>query len=312
MPERLVVSLPDDLLPPYLDRLADPVPAGSVDWVTWPVDGPPPAARVDIVVLPYMSGGPSQYRWLAEAEIGLVQSQSIGYDGVAAALPPGLVFANASSVHEAATSELALALMLASQRGIDVFARNAEHGLWKGGRRPSLADRTVLILGYGGVGKAVEARLAGFEVARVIRVASSAREDPAGHVHGIDELPVLLPQAEIVVIGTPLTDATRGLVGAAELALLPDDALVVNVARGPVLVTDAALAEAGRLRFALDVTDPEPLPVGHPLWSAPGVLISPHVGGAASAMEPRMARLLRRQIGHLLAGESPENVVLRS
>jgi phosphoglycerate dehydrogenase-like enzyme len=312
MPERLVVSLPDDLLPPYLDRLADPVPAGSVDWVTWPLDGPSPVPHLDIAVLPYLSGGAEKLKWLASAEVRLVQSQSIGYDGVAAALPPGLVYANASSVHETATAEIALALMLAAQRGIDVFARNALHGEWRPRRHPSLADRTVLILGYGGVGKAVEARLAGFEVGRVIRVASSAREDPAGHVHGIDELSVLLPQADIVVIGTPLTDATRGLVGTAELALLPDDALVVNVARGPVLVTDAVLAEAGRLRFALDVTDPEPLPAGHPLWSAPGVLISPHVGGAASAMEPRMARLLRRQIGHLLAGESPENVVLRS
>ncbi|AYG03719.1 2-hydroxyacid dehydrogenase [Gryllotalpicola protaetiae] len=312
MPERLVVSLPDDLLRPYLDGLADPVPAGAVDFVTWSIDGPPPVPRVDLAVLPYMSAHSSRLRWLAEGEIGLVQSQSIGYDGVAAALPAGLAYANASSVHETATAELALALILASQRGLDEFARNAEHGLWKGGRRPSLADRTVLILGYGGVGKAVEARLAPFEVAEVVRVASRARSDATGEVHGIAELPELLPHAEIVVIGTPLTDATRGLVGAAELALLPDGALVVNVARGPVLDTDAALAEAGRLRFALDVTDPEPLPADHPLWSAPGVLISPHVGGAASAMEPRMARLLRRQIGHLLAGEEPENVVLRS
>ena len=317
MPERLVVSLPNDLLRPYLEKLADPVPAG-VEFVTWAIDGPPPEPRIDIAVQPYMSADPSRFRWLAEGEVGLVQSQSIGYDGVAAALPPGLVYANASSVHETATAELALALILASQRGLDVFARNAEHGLWKGGRRPSLADRMILILGYGGVGKAIEARLAGFEVGQVVRVASRARADAAGevqdpvHIHGIGELPTLLPQTDIVVIGTPLTAATRGLVGAAELALLPDDALVVNVARGPVLDTAAVLAEVGRLRFALDVTDPEPLPADHPLWSAPGVLISPHVGGAASAMEPRMARLLRRQIGHLLAGEEPENVVLRS
>jgi len=312
MPDRLVVSLPDDLLVDYLAALADPVPAGAVEWVTWPLDGPAPVPEIDIAVLPYLSGAAAKLRWLESAEVGLVQSQSIGYDGVADALPRGLVYANASSVHETATAELALALMLASQRGIDDFARNAEHGEWRPRRHPSLADRTVLLLGYGGVLKAVEARLAGFEIGRVIRVASTARDTEAGHVHGIAELGELLPQADIVVIGTPLTDATRGLVGAEELALLRDDSLVVNVARGPVLSTDAVLAEAGRLRFGLDVTDPEPLPADHALWRAPGVLISPHVGGAASAMEPRMARLLRRQIGHALAGESPENVVLRS
>ncbi|GAA4183096.1 2-hydroxyacid dehydrogenase [Gryllotalpicola kribbensis] len=312
MPERLVVSLPDDRLSAHLAALADPVPEGAVEWVRWAVDGPAPAERIDIAVLPYLSMDSGRLGFLSTASVGLVQSQSIGYDGVADALPSGLVYANASSVHETATAELALALLLASQRGIDDFVRNAEAGRWSPHRHPSLADRTVLILGYGGVGKAVEARLAGFEVARVIRVASRAREDAAGHVHGIDELRALLPQADVVVIGTPLTDATRGLVGAKELAALPDGALVVNVARGPVLDTAAVLAEAGRLRFALDVTDPEPLPADHPLWAAPGVVISPHVGGAASSMEPRMARLLRRQIGHLLAGENCENVVLRS
>jgi len=312
MPERLVVSLPDDRLAAHLAALADAVPEGSVEWVQWPVDGAAPVPCIDIAVLPYMSVTPDRFGWLSSARIELVQSQSIGYDGVAEVLPPGLVFANASSVHETATAELALALLLASQRGIDVFARNAERGEWRPRRHPSLADRTVLLLGYGGVNQAVEARLAPFEVARVIRVASRARESAAGHVHAVSELPELLPQADIVVIGTPLTDATRGLVGATELAALPDDALVVNVARGPVLDTAAMLGEAGRLRFALDVTDPEPLPADHPLWAAPGVLISPHVGGAATAMEPRMARLLRRQIGHLLAGEEPENVVLRS
>ncbi|MCL2514894.1 MAG: hydroxyacid dehydrogenase [Microbacteriaceae bacterium] len=312
MPDRLIVSLPDDTLVAELARIDPPLPAGAVEFVEWDLAGPPPVPHVDVVVPPYMGAGSKRLQSLEGAAVRLVQSQSIGYDGVADILPAGLVFANATTVHETATAELALALILASQRGLDDFVRQAGRGEWRGGARPSLADRTVLILGYGGVGKAVEARLAPFEVARVIRVASSAREDAAGHVHAIAELPALLPEADVVVVGTPLTPATRGLVGAAELALLADDALVVNVARGPVLSTDAVLAEAGRLRFALDVTDPEPLPADHPLWSAPGVLISPHVGGNASSMAPRMARLLRRQIDHLLAGEEPENVVLRS
>jgi phosphoglycerate dehydrogenase-like enzyme len=112
----------------------------------------------------------------------------------------------------------------------------------------------------------------------------------------------------------PLNASTTRLVDGAFLAALPDGALVVNVARGPVADTEAILAEAtsGRLRFALDVTDPEPLPDGHPLFAMPNVLVSPHVGGATSAMMPRMARLLRDQIERMARGDEPRNVVLRS
>ncbi|QDZ16901.1 2-hydroxyacid dehydrogenase [Humibacter ginsenosidimutans] len=258
-------------------------------------------------------GGSAVLSALAGVRTRLVQSQSIGYDGVVKVLPAGVVFANAASVHEASTAELTVALMLAAQRGIPDFVRAAEHGRWAPARYASLADRRVLIVGYGGVGKAVEARLAGFEV-ELTRVASRARDEDGVHVHGIDELPQLLPEADVVVIGTPLSDATRGLVDDAFLSALPDGALVVNIARGPVADTDAVLKHAteGRLRFALDVTDPEPLPDGHPLFALPNVLISPHVGGATSAMMPRMAKLLRRQIERMLAGEEPLNVVLRT
>ena len=243
----------------------------------------------------------------------LVQSQSIGYDDVPDALPPGHVFANAACVHETSTAELTLALVLAAQRGIPDFVRAAAEGRWAPARHESLADRRVLLLGYGGVGRAIEARLAPFEV-ELVRVATRARDDAAGRIHAIDELPSLLPTADIVIVGVPLTDATTGLVDAAFLSALPDGALVVNIARGKVADTDAILAEAssGRLRFALDVTDPEPLPEGHPLFALPNVLISPHVGGASTAMMPRMARLVREQIERMLRGDEPLNVVLRS
>ncbi|RXZ40205.1 NAD(P)-dependent oxidoreductase, partial [Agromyces binzhouensis] len=180
-------------------------------------------------------------------------------------------------------------------------------------RHASLADRRVLLVGYGGVGRAIEDRLAGFEV-ELTRVASSARDDERGRVHGVDELPALLPHAEVVIVVVPLSDETTRLVDAAFLAALPDGALVVNVARGAVADTDAILAEAtsGRLRFALDVTDPEPLPEGHPLFALPNVLVSPHVGGATTAMMPRMARLLRDQVERMLRGDEPRNVVLRT
>jgi phosphoglycerate dehydrogenase-like enzyme len=307
----IVVSVPGTALLNAYESLPGPAPEG-VEFVEWDLQGPAPRDDFDIVVPPYM-GGTAVLGALAGVSTQLVQSQSIGYDAVAAALPAGIVFANASTVHETSTAELAVALMLASQRGIPDFVRAAERGEWAPARYPSLADRRVLIVGYGGVGKAVEARLAGFEV-EVTRVAARAREEAGVRVHGIDELPALLPDADIVVIGTPLTDATRHLVDDAFLSALPDGALVVNVARGAVADTDAVLdhARRGRLRFALDVTDPEPLPQGHPLFALPNVLISPHVGGATSAMLPRMARLLRRQIERMLAGEPPLNVVLRT
>jgi len=301
----LTVTVPDATL---RDALG-PLPEG-VRVLEWDFTGPPPADGLDLVVPPYM-GGNAVLAALDGVPVRLVQSQSIGYDGVADLLPAGHVFANATTVHETSTAELALALVLAAQRGIPRFVRAADEGRWAPVALPSLADRRVLLVGYGGVGVAIEDRLLPFET-RVTRVASRARETDRGYVHGIDDLPELLPDAEIVIVGLPLSDATRGLVDDAFLSALPDDALVVNVGRGPVADTDAILAHAGRLRFALDVVDPEPLPDGHPLFASPDVLVSPHVGGASSAMLPRMAALVRRQVAHLLAGEEPENVVLRT
>ncbi|PFG29336.1 2-hydroxyacid dehydrogenase [Paramicrobacterium agarici] len=306
MSQRLVVSTPGNAL----RTMVGEVPEG-VEMIRWDMDGPAPVDHIDIAVGPYM-GGPEPLAHLETVTTQLVQSQSIGYDGVTGYLPSGRVFANAASVHEASTAELAMALILAVQRGIPDFVRASSQGTWAPARYASLADRRVLIVGYGGIGVALEERLDGFE-ASVTRVARTARDSSAGRIHGFDELPALLPDAEIVVLAVPLNDETTYMVDAAFLAALPDDALVVNVARGAVIDTDAMLAEArtGRLRFGLDVTDPEPLPEGHELFTLDNVLISPHVGGASTAMLPRMAKLLRRQIDHALAGESFENVVIR-
>jgi len=311
---RLLVTVPGATLRRALEQTSGGVPDG-VEVLEWDLEGPPPVAsgrRIDVVVPPYM-GASARLGALAGLDVGLVQSQSIGYDDIADALPPGHVFANAATVHETSTAELTLALVLAAQRGIPDFVRAAAEGRWAPARHESLADRRVLLIGYGGVGRAIEERLAPFEV-ELTRVASRARDDERGRIHGIDELPQLLPDAEIVIVGVPLSDATTGLVDADFLAALPDGALVVNIARGKVADTDAILAEArtGRLRFALDVTEPEPLPQGHPLFALPNVLVSPHVGGASTAMMPRMARLLREQIERMLRGDEPVNVVLRS
>ena len=130
-------------------------------------------------------------------------------------------------------------------------------------------------------------------------------------MHGVDELPTLLPRHDVVVLACPLTEATRGLMGRELLAAMPDGALLVNVARGPVVDTAALLAElrSGRLRAAVDVVDPEPLPPDHPLWGAPNLVLTPHVGGATTAMVPRARRLVHHQLALLLAGETPEHVV---
>jgi phosphoglycerate dehydrogenase-like enzyme len=301
----LVVSVPTEELAADLGEL----PAG-VELVVWPMDAAAPRPRFDMVVPPYMSMARVLER-LEDVEVGLVQGQSIGYVGVADILPAGLTFANAASVHETSTAELAVGLAIAAQRHIDAFAVDTAGGRWAPVFAQSLADRRVLLLGYGGVGKAVAARLAPFEV-ELIPVASRAREEDGVAVHGVDELPTLLPHAEIVVLTLPGGDATKNLVDDAFLSALPDGALVVNVGRGSLIDTDALVDHVGRgrIRAALDVTDPEPLPEGHALWSLPGVLITPHVGGASSAMRPRVAKLVRTQIERLVAGEPPLNVVL--
>lgn len=307
MSDPLIVSVPDSRLVNVVGEVPD-----GVEIVEWDFQSDPPRERIDLIVPPYM-GGSSRLGRVGEVENRLVQSQSIGFDGVEDLLPAGITYANATTVHETATAELALALTLAAQRGLPQFVRDSESGTWTSRMHPGLADKRVMILGYGGVGRAIEDRLLPFEV-EVVRVASKPRSDDRGHVYGTEDLPELLPDVDIVIVVTPLTPSTTGLVGDEVLSALPDGALVVNVARGQVADTDALVSHAteGRIRLALDVTDPEPLPQDHPLWSLPNVLISPHVGGASGAMLPRMAALIRRQIGHLLAGEDPENIVLRT
>ena len=206
-----------------------------------------------------------------------------------------------------------VALILASQRGIPDYVRAAERGHWAPDVRNSLADRSVLLVGYGGIGRAIQQRLAPFEV-DIVRVARSARREGELEVHGWDDLATLLPGADIVVLSLPLDDSTYHLVDAAFLAQLRDGALLVNVGRGPVISTPDLLgaATSGRVRVALDVVEPEPLPEGHPLFALPNVLIAPHVGGATSAMRPRMARLLIEQVERMQRGQEPINVVLRT
>ena len=287
----------------------------DVEFVLWNFDRPAPVEHFDIVVPPYLDGANVLER-LAGVSVTLVQSQSIGFEGVTKYLPPGIPFANASSVHESSTAELCLGLILTLQRGIADFVRASERHQWAPNWYPSLADRKVLIVGYGALGRAIEERLAPFEV-EITRVAATERVQtgPSGRpvqVHSFNDLHALLPHTEIAILSTPLNRNTHHLVDAEFLASLQDGAMLVNVARGRVVDTEALVREvtSGRLRAALDVTDPEPLPSDHPLWNLQNVVISPHRGGASSAMFPRMRKLIRQQIELMQAEREPMNIVI--
>ena len=240
----------------------------------------------------------------------VVQTQLAGYEGQVERLPDGVTLCNAAGVHDDATAEHAVGLTLACLRRIPEAVRG--HGSWqqlRTGMR-SLADSRVLVLGYGSIGRSLAERLLAHR-AVVTAVASRPRDDDlVGRVHGVDDLDDLLPDQHVVIVLLPLSEPHPRLRGCASCsALLRDGCVVVNVARGGVVDNDAVIAEAGRLRFALDVTDPEPLPDGHPLWSAPDVLITPHVAGGTTAMLPRIAALVRDQLERYVAGEDLRNVV---
>jgi phosphoglycerate dehydrogenase-like enzyme len=230
-----------------------------------------------------------------------VQSLSAGVEKLLPLLPAGVALHNGRGLHDASTAEHALGLILAAQRDLPRWVADQADGRWQPHFTRSLADRRVTIVGYGSIGAALERRLLACE-AQVVRVARRAR--PEQDVHAVSDLPNLLPDTDIVVLVLPENASTAGLFGARELAALPDGALVVNVGRGRTLDTEALLAHTstGRLRAALDVTDPEPLPAGHPLRRCPGVLITPHVAGGSAAFRPRAERLIVEQVRRFAAG----------
>lgn len=269
---------------------------------------PSTIADVELFVLPYMKGPEVLERAGEMKSLRVVQTLTAGYENFLPSLPSGVTLCNAAGVHDASTAELALALTLASGRRLDEYARNQSTSTWAPVHGTALADQRVMILGYGRIGAAIERRLNGFETASITRVARRPR-DGEPRVHPVADLPDLVGEVDVLIIIAPLTEETTGLVDAELLAGLPDGALVVNVARGKVVDTEALLAEtaSGRLRAAMDVTDPEPLPADHPLWTTPGVLISPHVGGASTAFFPRADRLISDQLRRFAAGEELVN-----
>jgi phosphoglycerate dehydrogenase-like enzyme len=299
---------------PDASWVADTGEVPGLELLKWDIHAAHPRAdEIAVVVPPYLD--PHQRLELLGTlpKLELVQLLTAGYDNVTPHLPDGVTLCSGGGIHDASTAELTLTLILASLRGVPDFVRAQDRQDWIPIRIwPALADRRVLVVGYGRVGRAIARRLLPFEV-ELTAVASRPHEgdDLVDTVHGIDDLPALLPLQDVVVVITPLTEATVRLVDREFLSRMKDGALLVNMARGRVADTDALVAEAasGRLRMAVDVTDPEPLPPEHPLWTTPNVVISPHVGGASTAFRPRALALVKSQLAAYAAGRPLENVV---
>jgi phosphoglycerate dehydrogenase-like enzyme len=288
--------------PELLGDLPDNLRYEQID----PDDLPESADEVEFYVLAYRFRASDGEALATLPNLKVVQTMTAGVEHIRGYVPDGVLLCNGRGIHDTSTAELAVGLVVASLRGIPQFVRAQERAEWSPVRRDSLADKQVLIVGYGQIGEAIEARVTPFE-ASVTRVARSARDG----VHAIGELPDLLPEADVVILIVPGTEETTGLFDAAMLARMKDGALLVNVSRGPVVDTDALLAElqSERLHAALDVVDPEPLPGDHALWQAPNLLLVPHVGGNSTAMEPRSHRLVREQLHRYAAGEPLANVM---
>jgi phosphoglycerate dehydrogenase-like enzyme len=267
---------------------------------------PSSADEVEFVVFPFGINPEILRKIVTLPRLKTIQILSAGAEHILPYIPDNITLCNARGAHTPATAEWTAGVIIASIRNFPRFAAGQLAGHWDPAVSDLIAGKRVLIVGYGSIGQAVERRLAGWEVA-IDRVARHARDG----VHPIDELPRLLPTADVVVILVPVTDETRQLVNAEFLKSMKDGALLVNAARGVIVDTDALLAEltSGRLTAALDVTDPEPLPDGHPLWSAPGLLLTPHVGGAVRASRKRAYDVVKNQLARLAAGQPLQNVI---
>ncbi|MEI7697455.1 MAG: NAD(P)-dependent oxidoreductase [Actinomycetes bacterium] len=250
-------------------------------------------SEITFYVPGYMAGVPSLACIPKMPNVKFVQLLTAGFDDVIEHLHPGLALYNAQGVHDYSTAELALALMLAKLRFIPEYVKNQAAGKWEHSTTGSLADKTVAIVGYGSIGKTFENLIANFPI-KIIRFAQSEREN----VFPIAKINDYLPTIDVVVLIVPLTDLTRNLFNKEKFSLMKQGSLIINVARGGVINTDDLLEalRAGRIHAALDVTDPEPLPMSHPLWFEKNVLIVPHVGGDSSSFEPRARKLVTEQL----------------
>lgn len=308
----ITVSVPSEDVRESLGSLGD-----DVDVVVWdPALGDAPQAvrdAVNLACVAHKTGGRELYSRLAQCpQLKVIQIPSAGFEHAAPLVPEGVALANARTVHDTRVAELTLLLTLASLRQFPKFLDAQRRESWEPYYfAPALADKRVLVVGFGSIGEAIASRMRACE-AEVEGVARSERTAADGtRVHAIENVQSLLPGFDVIVIVTPHNESTDKLVDARFLAAMKDGALLVNVGRGKVVDTDALVAEltAGRLHAALDVTDPEPLPQGHPLWSTPNTIVVPHVAGFEVLTNRRYAAVVKRQVEALRAGEVGVNVV---
>jgi phosphoglycerate dehydrogenase-like enzyme len=236
----------------------------------------------------------------------VVQVLSAGVDWIADQVPDEVTLCSARGARDRAMAEWVVAAMLADVKHARVCGIQQGRREWAPMTLSDLAGSRALVLGFGAIGRAVQGMLAPFEC-EVVGVARRARDG----VHGMDELPELLGEADVVINLLPLTEQTRGAFGARELGAMREGALYVNAGRGATTDTDALVAALGseRIRAVLDVVDPEPLPADHPLWTAPGVAISPHSAGDTPGAERLAWALAADQLRRYAAGEPLQNVV---
>ena len=264
-------------------------------------------SEVTFYVPTYMGGRPALELTKKMPNLKILQVPNAGYDDAMEFLRPGITLCNGRGIHDDSTAELAVGLTIASLRGFATFVRDQDKGEWVNKNYDSINDRKIGIVGFGSIGSTIARMLSGFSV-EIVAFTQSGRDNTIS----IIDLDKHLPSLDVVILILPLTKESKHLFDARRLALMKDGALLVNVARGPIVDTDALVKElnSGRITAGLDVTDPEPLPKGHPLWSAKGVLISPHVGGNSSAFEKRARRLIESQLNLLAQGKPLNNVIV--
>jgi phosphoglycerate dehydrogenase-like enzyme len=288
------------------DDLEVPAKFKKLSPATTPADGGD-FSQITFYVPSYMGGRAALELTKQMPNLKILQMPNAGYDDAMEFVRPGMTLCNGRSIHDDSTAELAVGLTIASLRGFPEFVRNQDKGKWVHTREKSINDRKIGVIGFGSIGSTVARMLSGFSVT-VLPFTQSGRDNTTP----IFELDKHLPTLDVIILILPLTKDSKHLFDARRLALMKDGALLVNVARGPIVDTDALVKElnSGRITAALDVTDPEPLPEGHPLWSAKGVLISPHVGGNTTAFEPRARKLIKSQLDLLAKGEALNNIIV--
>jgi len=261
---------------------------------------------ITIYVQPYMTRNETLDPIHSMVNLQLLQVPNAGYESAIPYMREGMLLCNAKGVHNASTAELAVGMAIAMKRGFPDFIRLQDRGIWSHERMGSLNDSNIGIIGAGSIGQTLVSCLKPYEV----EITTFSRSGGAGSLT-MDRLDELLPTFDIVFLILPLNDQSENLFNARRLALLKNGAILINVARGKIVDTDALVKElaTGRISAALDVTEPEPLLPSHPLWSLKNVMITPHVGGDSAAFEKRGKRFIESQLQRIADGLDPINII---